>query len=532
MNRQIEGLLFAAYICLCSVTARAGSIEFSVVDEDNQPLPCRIHLKDSSGDVVKSASLPFWRDHFVCDGNATVDVQTGRYSWVIERGPEFRRASGKVEVNVDQSAIVALKLQRITSLRDKGWYSGDLHVHRSVADIKLLMMAEDLDYAPVIQWWNSPAKNISPVAETDFRFDGHRIYSLQAGEDEREGGALLYVGLNRPLDLTVQSREVPSPMFFVQQAREINDNVWIDIEKPFWWDVPTWLSSGKMNSIGIANNHMNRSGMYESEAWGKPRDTLRLPSPLGNGVWTQEIYYHILESGIRIPPSAGSASGVLRNPVGYNRVYVHLGDDPFTRQNWFRALAAGRSFVTNGPLLRVKSDGHLPGATLKFSADETRTIKLDVQLSSVDRVAAVEVIYNGRVVKRVPCSNSTDQRLAADLIIDRPGWFLIRALTDVKSTFRFASTAPWYVESGDVTHRISRTSAQFFVRWVNQRIQRIVDHVKDGELLKEVLAPHERARAFWLNRLAMANANLDDQSPSDIENTSLSVTRLQDESNE
>src|SRR5690606_24056049 len=127
-----------------------------------------------------------------------------------------------------------------------------------------------------------------------------------------------------------------------------NPAVWIDIEKPFWWDVPLWLASGKMDSIGLANNHMCRSQMYESEAWGRPRDTDRLPSPRGNGQWTQEIYYHILNSGIRIPPSAGSASGVLPNPVGYNRVYAHL-DQPFSERAWFEAIRQGRSFVTNGP---------------------------------------------------------------------------------------------------------------------------------------------------------------------------------------
>ena len=81
----------------------------------------------------------------------------------------------------------------------------------------------------------------------------------------------------------------------------------------------------------------------------------RLPNPIGNGLWTQEIYYHALEAGIRIPPSAGSASGVLPNPVGYNRVYVHLGSQQLSADSWFGALSKGRCFVTNGPLLQSHS---------------------------------------------------------------------------------------------------------------------------------------------------------------------------------
>ena len=67
-----------------------------------------------------------------------------------------------------------------------------------------------------------------------------KFYDLMAGEDEREGGALLYFGLQTPLRLATGSREVPSPLSYVQQARDRNPQVWIDVEKPFWWDVPVW----------------------------------------------------------------------------------------------------------------------------------------------------------------------------------------------------------------------------------------------------------------------------------------------------
>src|SRR5439155_9501505 len=55
------------------------------------------------------------------------------------------------------------------------------------------------------------------------------------------------------------------------------------------------------------------------------------------------------DCGLRLPPSAGSASGVLPNPVGYDRVYVHL-DGELSYERWWEALRAGRVFVSNGPL--------------------------------------------------------------------------------------------------------------------------------------------------------------------------------------
>jgi hypothetical protein len=367
------------------------------------------------------------------------------------------------------------------------------------------MQAEDLDFAPVITWWNN--RNLwqerDLPAETLVQFDGHRLYTLMAGEDEREGGALLYFGLARPLAITGASREVPSPLAFAEAAIREKPDVWIDIEKPFWWDVPTWLASGKIKSIGIANNHMNRSGMYQDEAWGRPRDAQRLPPPVGNGYWTQEIYYHALSAGLRIPASAGSASGVLPNPVGYNRVYAYVGD-AFTHENWWRALAAGKCFVTNGPLVVCRAGGELPGHVFSAPDQDTLRVPLDVSLTSLDRVRQLEVVHNGKVVKTVECGDAVTQELHADVEIEQSGWFLVRAIADNDETFRFGSTGPFYVELGTVKQSISRASCEFFREWVKERIARVTANVESEEDRQKVLQYHQDARAFWEDRLTRA----------------------------
>jgi hypothetical protein len=482
-------------------------LDIAVVDVDGKPLPCRIHLIDSHGTAQRVAGQPFWHDHFVCAGHVTASLAPGEYDYAIERGPEYLRQLGQMEFTAGDDRKLNIELKRIANLRAAGWYSGDLHVHRPVAEIEQLMRAEDLDFAPVITWWNKRNlwKDNAIPQRVVRRFDGHRIYTVMAGEDEREGGALLYFGLKSPLNIETDNREFPSPMQFVEEAKKRNRDVWIDIEKPFWWDVPLWLASGQMNSIGVANNHMCRSQMYPSEAWGKPRDAARLPNPRGNGFWTQEIYYHMLNSGLRLPPSAGSASGVLPNPVGYNRVYVLL-DEPFTCDAWFRGLSRGRCFVTNGPLLLATADGQSPGATIKLQPGESRTSHISIELTSQDPISHIELIQNGNVSHIVKCSGGLTQRHTLGFSVDEPGWFLVRAVADVDNTFRFATTAPWFVEVGNVEHRISRNSVHFFLDWVNERIERVKADIKDGADREQVLVWHARARDFWTNRLKMANA--------------------------
>jgi len=355
------------------------------------------------------------------------------------------------------------------------------------------MQAEDLDFAPLITWWNR--RN---------QWEPHK--HPQAGEDEREGGALLFHRMQTPIDITKSTRETPAPMVYVEQARKQNPGVWIDIEKPFWWDVPVWLASGKMQSIGVANNHMWRSQMLPNEAWGRRRDTKRLPPPLGNGYWTQEIYYHILNTGIRIPPSAGSASGVLGNPLGYNRVYVHL-DGKFSETAWWDGLAKGNCFVTNGPLLRVRANGRLPGAVFTADGGKPLGLKLDVQLTTLDRLGKLEVIQNGKVTQTIPCNGDRNQAHSFPLTVNESGWFLIRGIAETPKTFRFASTAPFYTELGQAKRRISKSSSRFFLDWVNERIERVKGNVTDKSQQAEVLRFHESARKFWQKKVREANAD-------------------------
>ena len=89
---------------------------------------------------------------------------------------------------------------------------GDTHVHRPVEDMELLLRAEELHVAPVITWWNNRNAwaDVPLPADPLKKFDGQRFANILAGEDEREGGALLFFHLPRPLALAGSSREYPS----------------------------------------------------------------------------------------------------------------------------------------------------------------------------------------------------------------------------------------------------------------------------------------------------------------------------------
>lgn len=486
--------LAAVYLgALMAPGLSAGEIQLTVLDaRTRQPTPARVHLRDAAGKPQRAGTLPFWHDHFVCDGRVTVALAAGGYSFEVERGPEFSAAKGTFHITANETTHVTTNLRRIADLAAEGWFSGETHVHRATRNAELLMRSEDLHVGQFITWWNktNPWTN-APLPETlPVKFDENRFYHHVSGEDERDGGALLYMDLSPPIDITAGARHYPSSFIYAKQARA-RGAVWLDAEKPFWWDLPLWVAQGVADTVGIAHNHMHRGGVLDNEAWGRPRDRAKYPGPQGNGRYSQDIYYHLLNCGLRLPPSAGSASGVLPNPVGYNRAYVHV-DGEFTYQKWQEGLRAGRTFVSNGPLLRCRANGEFPGHI--FKSDHALEIRLEGKLNSRDPIAAVELLRNGSV-ERI--------RLPHRFKVNESGWFLLRVIADVTNTFRFASTAPWYVEIGGETMKPRADSAQFFVDWSRERMARLSALTEVGAAQKtELLQPWRETEAFWARKIS------------------------------
>src|SRR5438046_2806830 len=73
-------------------------LTIQVDDPRGSTLPCRIHLRNAEGKPQQAAGLPFWKDHFVCNGRVTLPLPTGKYRYEIERGPEHQRCNGTVEL--------------------------------------------------------------------------------------------------------------------------------------------------------------------------------------------------------------------------------------------------------------------------------------------------------------------------------------------------------------------------------------------------------------------------------------------------
>ncbi len=497
--------LTVAQLGLRPAMAATGQLELTVVDkETGRPIPCRMHLVGPKKKPYRPPKMPFWDDHFAMPGKILLRLPLGEYSFVIERGPEYLDWKGHFTINNFADDAKRVELRRFIDMAADGWWSGDLDVRRPARDIELLMEADDLHVAQVVTWRNDKSEWTKKLPEKPIvRFDGNHYYSLMAGESSRAGTSLLLLNLPTPFPLPADG-EYPSPVDLLRDARK-KGNLWVDAGRPFGWDLPMLVAAGQIDSIEIANGQMCRATVIPTEGGGRPRDRLRYPDPWGNAQWSQYIYFQLLECGLRIPPSAGSASGESPNPVGYNRMYVHVdGSSTLTYEKWWESFRAGRVTVTNGPLLKPSVNGELPGHVFQGEKDAKMDFEIGLTFSTREPVSYFEIIKDGRVEHSVPFDKYSKSGRLPILHFDRSGWFLVRAVTDLPKTYRFAMTAPYYVEIGGQP-RISKSAAQFFVDWVYERAKKV--KLEDPAQRQAVLDWHRQARDYWRNVLSKANTD-------------------------
>ena len=480
--------------------AKKGEVTLRVVDsKTNQPIAVRMHLKDPKQKVVKPPKSVFWHDHFVFDGEIKLELTPGIYTFELERGPEYKIRTGNFVMEADANDVKELSMVRFIDMTADGWYSGDLALQRSPADIELLMQADDLHVAPLITWSGKLAAKSSEPAP--IRFDSNRLYQLLAGRDERDTSGLLFFGLPAPFDLSAATKEYPSSLALLRQAKESRG--FAVAERATCWDLPAWIASGQLDALLLASPDVQRDGAPTKDAPGKPRESVRYPNPHGGGRWSQDIYYRLLNCGVRISPAAGSGSGYAPNPAGYNRVYVHC-EGELTWDKWWQGLKAGQVVVTNGPVMQPRVNGHLPGHVFETGQGEQLELSISLNLSTREKIEYLEVVQNGKVVHEVRLDKWAEANgVLPPVKFAESGWMLVRAVTNNGQTYRYATSGPFYVEIG-YRPRISKQAAQFFYDWTFERAKQL--KLDDAEQREEVIGYHRLARDFWRARLDQANA--------------------------
>jgi len=466
-----------------------------------------------------------------------VDLLPGEYTFTVERGHEYFAAKRTITVpENDDVPVVTLAITRWIDMAERGWYSGDTHLHRKLEDVPNLVAAEDLHVALPLTYWVRGAYE----RPAEFPVNGNPEPKLITIEEKRAGGKPLkrYIWpVNTEYELftvngnphtqgavLVLNHKTPlrpgAPPVGPLATAARDEGAILDLDKHTWNWTPMIVPMMSVDLFELANNHVWRTE-FLNKSWTAdvlPQDWEIETDPQGYTErgwidWGFKTYYAYLNCGFRMRPTGGTGSGFHPVPAGFGRVYVECPDG-FSYEKWMEGLDAGRSFVSTGPMLEVTYDGK-PAGTL-FQSARPHSVKVNAAFRAASPFHQLEVIVNGRVIP-VPPSQRTfnviggsESRFSIDIPIEHSSWIAVRCFEhrtqesiipedigkiglladkefsagfrpDSPTRVRYAHTAPVYFEiDGPIKPR--KREAHYFIERMEQEIARNTGVLADDEV--------------------------------------------------
>lgn len=160
-------------------------------------------------------------------------------------------------------------------------------------------------------------------------------------------------------------------------------------------------------------------------------------------------------------------------------MYTHAGPR-LTYEGWMKALVAGRSFVTSGPLLELTVDGHEPGDTIQLPLSGPASVTVRARVDSIVPMSTLSIVRNGEIVASLDVTGAErgHAELTRTIEVPESGWVAVRVDGDgkphhlVMKSLVFAHSAPVYVTRGSTPAR-SPEAARYFIKWIDRSIELI-----------------------------------------------------------
>ncbi|HTM54326.1 MAG TPA: PVC-type heme-binding CxxCH protein [Pirellulales bacterium] len=422
-----------------------------------------------AGNRPSKAPIRYFGHFFYTTGSFTVDVPAGAVRIEVWKGFEHRPKSEQFDIAAGASRDVRIELERASDVSAGGWYSADLHLHfarASDADDKTifdLLEAEDIRLGTILCYneTNAYPGTMPELVTPQLRGLGRKSirsrgpYQIISGQEYRNvvsGHMNLYLRDNLVLE---GSRLDPNrgPAFGTI-AMETREKGGYAFHAHGGYAQEIWADIVAESTHGV---ELLQFGIYRG---------------IGLDGW-----YRVLNCGFRFPGVAASDYPACRK-LGDCRTYVHVDSEP-TFEKWLAGAAAGRSFMTSGPLVLLEIDGKRPGETILTENARPLTVAARVKVSSeVAPVTDVQLIVNGRVVAESNAEPKADggQQLVLErpLEITEPSWIAARAFSKsaTGNADAEAHTNPVYVYlDGKAPFKLTD------VDWLLERVnEQIADH--------------------------------------------------------
>lgn len=448
-------------------------------DETGRPLAGVVRIAHQDGDqrvAFKPAGLdsrgwgllakqPDIADWLVVPQKVTIELPRRAVTIEALSGLETEAAKIELDLSNGQQRDVSLRLTRFHDSQRSGWRSANTHLHlmkltREESDryLRDFPAADGLDVLFVSHLKRAGADqdyNTNQYPTGRLKFLETRGVLISNGEEHRhnfgpggEGyGHVMLLGLKelvQPVSIGEGIAKTPPDfppiaMGLENAHQQDGTAIWCHNNWGFE-DIPNWLA-GRLDAQNIFDG-----GSHGSFA---------------------DSFYHYLNAGLKVPFSTGTDWFM----DDFARVYAKVGtDQPLTPETWLAALRAGRTFITNGPLLEFRVNDKEIGDSVEMAQPG----ELTITASAIGRsnFELLEIVQNGQVIaseSAVVADGHFTATMRKTIKVSESTWLAARISTANKNEYGrtlFGHTSAVYVTFGG---RAIRRAAD--IAWLRHEVE-------------------------------------------------------------
>ncbi len=454
------------------------------------PAAARIHILAADGqeyvpDGAAMRKTKTGEAYFYADGSFVVSLPRGNARVRVSGGLEYIPRTIQLDVAAD--AELTVQQQQWVDMTSRGWYSGDSHVHLhtggkigvTIDDALVAARAEGVNYVNLCVSNNigDDIRDADLITGKPHPSSTDR-HLLVFGEEMRSSiyGHMQFFGIRKLVepqytgfDNTPHFHDFPANFVMAEQA--IQQGGVVTYAHPMFKGQP-WPFTGELTTGNGAARELPIDAILNLT------HAVDVMSYNSDEEQSAELWYRLLNCGLKLSACAGTDALLDQStePLGGSRVYVRT-DGPLTMNSWLDGLIAGRTFVTNGPMLQLEVEGAQPGATV--SADGGK-VHVAAGVESHVPFDHVEVIVNGKAVvtKSMPENSEAAlvhrHRFEIDIPLEQSSWVALRVRgpnhPHVFDGPVWAHTSPVNVLLHKQPIR-SADDASFFVEWIDQLLR-------------------------------------------------------------
>jgi hypothetical protein len=426
-------------------------VQVRVIDSStDKPTPVRLHFSGAHGEYIApyghhSQVNTNWFEDYGADvrvrdtnyayvqGEFRTDLPVGDLFVEINKGFEYEPLRTKVAIERGQK-VLELRVNRWKDLRSSGWVTADTHVHF---------------ISPHTAWLEAQAEGVNVVnllaSQWGRLFTNVGDYTGRVGVAEDD--TIVYVGTeNRNHMLGHISMLGTEGLPVYPMCGGGPSEAWIG--DPDYRTLAEWAMENREKGGVVIRPHFPYCGYTEDPVpiIAGLVDALEIGSLKGGDFPLQE-WYRYLNNGYRVAVAGGTDKMNAACALGWLRTYAQVDvNEPFSFETWARAVRAGRTISTTGPLMNISVDGHGIGDVINVHR-QGGSFEVHASAEAAWNLGKIEIVCNGRVVASEEASaGARALRCTANVVLAGSGWIAARCVGHAKQPgYLAAHTSPVYI---------------------------------------------------------------------------------------